>query len=116
LRLGCARICIFSFACGAVPRQLRSFPTRRSSDLPDTVRRHPAKSTKNHLPLVVHLVVTDRPGFAGKTTMLTYIQINAAKPRAKRSEEHTSELQSREYLVCRLLLEKNKDFFILFLK
>jgi hypothetical protein len=33
--------------------------------------------------LVVHLVVTDRPGFAGKMTMLTYIQINAAKPRDK---------------------------------
>src|SRR3712207_7378335 len=26
-----------------------------------------------------------------------------------RSEEHTSELQSRQYLVCRLLLEKNKS-------
>src|SRR3712207_7049862 len=26
-----------------------------------------------------------------------------------RSEEHTSELQSRQYLVCRLLLEKNTD-------
>src|SRR3712207_8219604 len=28
---------------------------------------------------------------------------------ATRSEEHTSELQSRQYLVCRLLLEKKKD-------
>src|SRR3712207_8249901 len=28
-----------------------------------------------------------------------------------RSEEHTSELQSRQYLVCRLLLEKNKQRF-----
>src|SRR3712207_8823338 len=28
--------------------------------------------------------------------------------RLVRSEEHTSELQSRQYLVCRLLLEKNK--------
>src|SRR3712207_8386554 len=28
-----------------------------------------------------------------------------------RSEEHTSELQSRQYLVCRLLLEKQKIFF-----
>src|SRR3712207_7389927 len=28
--------------------------------------------------------------------------------RRKRSEEHTSELQSRQYLVCRLLLEKKK--------
>src|SRR3712207_8107630 len=27
-------------------------------------------------------------------------------PKPKRSEEHTSELQSRQYLVCRLLLEK----------
>src|SRR3712207_8768662 len=29
-------------------------------------------------------------------------------PTAVRSEEHTSELQSRQYLVCRLLLEKKK--------
>src|SRR3712207_9041647 len=32
----------------------------------------------------------------------------AAMPPA-RSEEHTSELQSRQYLVCRLLLEKKKN-------
>src|SRR3712207_7585318 len=29
-----------------------------------------------------------------------------------RSEEHTSELQSRQYLVCRLLLEKKKKYII----
>src|SRR3712207_7355061 len=29
--------------------------------------------------------------------------------KGKRSEEHTSELQSRQYLVCRLLLEKKKN-------
>src|SRR3712207_6981756 len=29
-------------------------------------------------------------------------------PGSRRSEEHTSELQSRQYLVCRLLLEKKK--------
>src|SRR3712207_7659650 len=29
---------------------------------------------------------------------------------AQRSEEHTSELQSRQYLVCRLLLEKKKIY------
>src|SRR3712207_7254341 len=29
---------------------------------------------------------------------------------ALRSEEHTSELQSRQYLVCRLLLEKKKKY------
>src|SRR3712207_7733193 len=31
---------------------------------------------------------------------------------ARRSEEHTSELQSRQYLVCRLLLEKKKTQLI----
>src|SRR3712207_7105135 len=32
----------------------------------------------------------------------------SASPARDRSEEHTSELQSRQYLVCRLLLEKKK--------
>src|SRR3712207_7553353 len=31
-------------------------------------------------------------------------------PPQSRSEEHTSELQSRQYLVCRLLLEKKKSY------
>src|SRR3712207_9018898 len=31
--------------------------------------------------------------------------------RCRRSEEHTSELQSRQYLVCRLLLEKKKPSY-----
>src|SRR3712207_7954314 len=31
---------------------------------------------------------------------------------SRRSEEHTSELQSRQYLVCRLLLEKKKNIYI----
>src|SRR5258707_5906710 len=44
---------------------------------------------------------------------LAYGEMAAALPRAGgqyvfRSEEHTSELQSRQYLVCRLLLEKKK--------
>src|SRR3712207_9539326 len=33
--------------------------------------------------------------------------------REVRSEEHTSELQSRQYLVCRLLLEKIHDIFFI---
>src|SRR3712207_7459772 len=33
-----------------------------------------------------------------------------ARP-GRRSEEHTSELQSRQYLVCRLLLEKKKKIY-----
>src|SRR3712207_7607871 len=33
----------------------------------------------------------------------------AVRAHRRRSEEHTSELQSRQYLVCRLLLEKKKN-------
>src|SRR3712207_8446058 len=36
-------------------------------------------------------------------------QPQPTKGRRIRSEEHTSELQSRQYLVCRLLLEKKKN-------
>src|SRR5687768_17829635 len=35
--------------------------------------------------------------------------LGAGLPAARRSEEHTSELQSRLHLVCRLLLEKKKN-------
>src|SRR3712207_8754083 len=34
--------------------------------------------------------------------------------RRRRSEEHTSELQSRQYLVCRLLLEKKKLYHLFY--
>src|SRR3712207_7378278 len=47
-----------------------------------------------------------------KTLMLLKCTSNACRlelsQRPPRSEEHTSELQSRQYLVCRLLLEKKK--------
>src|SRR5258707_15380597 len=36
------------------------------------------------------------------------MQLSPILTRNQRSEEHTSELQSRQYLVCRLLLEKKK--------
>src|SRR3712207_7747133 len=36
------------------------------------------------------------------------IQVAGSGGQRSRSEEHTSELQSRQYLVCRLLLEKKK--------
>src|SRR2546422_9696136 len=36
------------------------------------------------------------------------LAVSRANPRSPRSEEHTSELQSRLHLVCRLLLEKKK--------
>src|SRR3712207_8054662 len=51
--------------------------------------------------LVVHVIIL--------TPVDTLAQISRYAPRernCRRSEEHTSELQSRQYLVCRLLLEK----------
>src|SRR3712207_5635299 len=43
-------------------------------------------------------------------TQLGFADEQVAQQALKRSEEHTSELQSRQYLVCRLLLEKkNKN-------
>src|SRR3712207_7453079 len=38
--------------------------------------------------------------------------VRAAQVAVARSEEHTSELQSRQYLVCRLLLEKKKHVLV----
>src|SRR2546429_2531234 len=48
---------------------------------------------------------------AGLAALLALLPVRAARIRyalATRSEEHTSELQSRLHLVCRLLLEKKK--------
>src|SRR3712207_6929424 len=39
---------------------------------------------------------------------LSSLRQGMLQPQTERSEEHTSELQSRQYLVCRLLLEKKK--------
>src|SRR3712207_7838287 len=49
-----------------------------------------------------------------RSRMLVALGINAAMLVATvvRSEEHTSELQSRQYLVCRLLLEKKKSHLV----
>src|SRR3712207_7080935 len=51
-----------------------------------------------------------RPGVAGRLSR-DRRRAALAAPRlpSYRSEEHTSELQSRQYLVCRLLLEKKKS-------
>src|SRR3712207_9050595 len=46
--------------------------------------------------------LADPQGFASYDQVRQWIQASF------RSEEHTSELQSRQYLVCRLLLEKKK--------
>src|SRR3712207_7212018 len=45
----------------------------------------------------------------GRVTAIGVFDRGDAIQRTSRSEEHTSELQSRQYLVCRLLLEKKKS-------
>src|SRR3712207_7224679 len=42
-------------------------------------------------------------------TEYVHMMVSSLMCGAGRSEEHTSELQSRQYLVCRLLLEKKKN-------
>src|SRR3712207_7356870 len=44
-----------------------------------------------------------------RTQVASHIREGEEGDRVPRSEEHTSELQSRQYLVCRLLLEKKKQ-------
>src|SRR3712207_6880399 len=51
----------------------------------------------------------DRPGAVERVVFLEDYDLGTASRLVRgRSEEHTSELQSRQYLVCRLLLEKKK--------
>src|SRR5690606_42002053 len=100
----------------AAHRYLPSFPTRRSSDLFDLL-----VATGNwHIPLMA-FVPPPRTSHRGWPTPPISCRSQFKKPaypsRGRlfccapgvvrgRSEEHTSELQSRENLVCRLLLEK----------
>src|SRR5438874_10325174 len=56
---------------------------------------------------VESLILWGPPG-SGKTTLAHLLAAASGAPAVSRSEEHTSELQSRRDLVCRLLLEKKK--------
>src|SRR5690625_5932580 len=77
---------ILIFYGAADHRDLASFPTRRSSDLSPRA-----------------FFIASRAAFAPKPSTIP------AFCESTRSEEHTSELQSRGHLVCRLLLEKKKQ-------
>src|SRR5690606_41357875 len=96
-------------------RPLHSFPTRRSSDLPWTpgIRHQRTEhATVADAARSLQLSVLLRPRFRrhGEPVelMLTVHSDHRCSTSSARSEEHTSELQSRENLVCRLLLEKKK--------
>src|SRR3712207_7543835 len=51
-------------------------------------------------------VAGDRPR---RQAVVALVVVALVERQTTRSEEHTSELQSRQYLVCRLLLEKKKS-------
>src|SRR5690606_40589953 len=53
--------------------------------------------------------IQDPPTDTGASGFYRWRQANVRRRAEARSEEHTSELQSRENLVCRLLLEKKKS-------
>src|SRR5206468_5716349 len=103
----------FLLHCYADLRDLHSFPTRRSSDLGVIIR-------------FVGLGVRKRSGCAllRLSCRMLFGEIRQGMPWSNlqqqhvalaeqrlRSEEHTSELQSRSDLVCRLLLEKKKQYW-----
>src|SRR5699024_12840495 len=100
--LPCSLLLLTSYLSSHLPHylpSLPSLPTRRSSDLLHVGAGHLHQALHGEMPIhnVKHLTI-----FKGKVLQ------GVADHAHGRSEEHTSELQSRFDLVCRLLLEKKK--------
>src|SRR5690349_23937317 len=77
---------LFRSGCGCAPTR----PARRAARAPPPAAGQPGRALPEHVaPALGRVRRASRPG--------------------ERSEEHTSELQSRRDLVCRLLLEKKKQ-------
>src|SRR5207244_5121991 len=106
---------LISLSARAVIPTLHAFPTRRSSDLARTYMRVAGVALQAFLRTISRVVgrevVDDVIAFfqafegmeAGFRERAEKVQSLIDDPR---SEEHTSELQSPDHLVCRLLLEK----------
>src|SRR5439155_22585716 len=93
----------FFFYCYGDHRDLHSFPTRRSSDLSRTEAMrsiHEVGLDDAQRPVLGQVHINTGAALKSKT-IVGRLHV--------RSEEHTSELQSRGHLVCRLLLEKKND-------
>src|SRR3712207_7559349 len=100
------------------------------------IRRPPRSTLFPYTTLFRSFLIIDFPMaialglFIGVLNMVPYLQIIGFLPTLllailkaadtgmakRRSEEHTSELQSRQYLVCRLLLEKKKSSRLFIIK
>src|SRR5690606_42039930 len=99
-----------------LPRHPPSFPTRRSSDLSRSRTSSTAAATRSASRSISEDAHDDQPN--PDPRLPAWLRHRRAGPGTRglrgrpgtaigrRSEEHTSELQSREKLVCRLLLEK----------
>src|SRR5947208_13049075 len=94
---------LFFFYASAAHLHLHSFPTRRSSDSPSC--REPLTRHQAHDPR--------RDSKASRTPSQSVEAVPFGPQLRPRSEEHTSELQSPDHLVCRLLLEKKKQQYLL---
>src|SRR5438552_13799318 len=93
---------MFFFYCSGHLPYLHSFPTRRSSDLKQLKLKDVTliKADYGELP--------DLDQIDSATDVVFTWNGTTSVAESIRSEEHTSELQSPDHLVCRLLLEKKK--------
>src|SRR5207244_6505778 len=108
----CAASCCVCSCCDGAVRYRASFPTRRSSDLDEHRRVIVSAAAGPSLPMIGGCAPAWRPDGS-----MTYIRRGAIVqfPRTGRvqvrSEEHTSELQIPDHLVCRpLLANKKQDY------
>src|SRR5699024_11615670 len=91
----------FSMIASAAPPARHSFPTRRSSDLANALAQMAQLTGDASLELRAERLTLRRWRPARRCRV----------PEPIRSEEHTSELQSRCELVCRLLLVQKKELY-----
>src|SRR5439155_25350708 len=95
---------------------IHSFPTRRSSDLRHPGQHQHLRGSRQHVTFTSKARIGASENGLSAASEGHYRFEISQRPRARcksdmlsaRSEEHTSELQSRGHLVCRLLLEKKK--------
>src|SRR5699024_12363628 len=98
---------IILLSCTAARRVLSSFPTRRSSDLVWWAHLGSSLATARWRTVhhIMQLIINTKDYLFALISVLFH---RSDAHCVARSEEHTSELQSRFDLVCRLLLEKKK--------
>src|SRR5439155_26561543 len=103
---------ILFFSCSPLHLHLHSFPTRRSSDLSraGTRPRRSARARSSPPPPSPpgrpHRARWHQTAPPAALFLVSIGRWKEFETKNRRSEEHTSEFQSRGHLVCRLLLEK----------